>query len=153
MDRALIYGYILSRVNEDLVKYGYKRSGKSKLFYRYFEDGKITCAVEMEKSAFNTEDCCRFTFNAGCIALYNLSGYPKNKLTLETVKLALTTQAGVIRIGHLTDRGDYWWEIDEEILNHVSLEEYYNRYLHDDIIKCACYLDELALKKAWVYKK
>lgn len=147
MDISSIYEYILSRIGEDLATYGYKRSGKSTLFYRYSADKKIGCALEMQKSMFNSPDDYSFTFNLGCIALYNLNGYYKDKLTLETVKLALTFPAGFQRLGNLSRGCDYWWNITDEILSNFSIEEYYNCFLHPDIIKGAEYLDEQARKK------
>ena len=41
MDSAVIYEAILSKVQADLLNYGYTRSGKSTLFYRYSADKKI----------------------------------------------------------------------------------------------------------------
>lgn len=41
MDSSTIYEYILSRVQADLTPYGYSRSGKSALFYRYSADKKL----------------------------------------------------------------------------------------------------------------
>ena len=147
MDINVIYEYILSRIAEDLASYGYKRSGKSTLFYRYSADKKVGCVFEMQKSMFNLPDDYSFTFNLGCIALYNLNGYYKDKLTLETAKLALRYDAGCMRLGHLSRGNDYWWNITDEILSDFSIEEYYNRFLHSDIIKGAEYLDEQARKK------
>ena len=69
MDMTSIYEYILSRIAEDLSQYGYKRSGKGSLFYRYSADKKVACAFEMQKSMFNLPDNYSFTFNLGCIAL------------------------------------------------------------------------------------
>ena len=151
MDITAIYEYILSRIQEDLANYGYSRSGKSGLFYRYSADKKVGCAFEMQKSMFNLPDDYSFTFNLGCIALYNLNGYDKDKLTLKTVKLALTFQVDFQRLGDLCRGNDYWWNITNEILSDFSIEEYYNRFLHADIIKGAEYLDEQARKKESVY--
>ena len=153
MDINVVYEYILSRITEDLLAYGYKRSGKSTLFYRYLSDKKVGCAFEMQKSTFNSPDDYSFTFNLGCIALYNLNGYYKDKLTLDTLKLALTFQAGFQRLGHLSRGHDYWWRITDEILSNYSIEEYYDRFLHCDVIKGAEYLDEQARQKESVYVK
>ena len=153
MDITSIYEYILSRIAEDLLPYGYKRSGKGGLFYRYSEDKKVGCAFELQKSMFNSPDDYSFTFNLGCIALFNLNGYHKDKLTLEALKYSLTVQAGFMRLGHLSRGCDYWWNITDEILNDYSIEEYYNRFLHSDIIKGAEYLSEQARKKESVYTK
>ena len=153
MDNTTIYEYILSRITEDLAPFGYTRSGKSTLFYRYSADGKVACGIQMQKSMCNCPDWYSFTFNLGCIALYNLNGYYKDKLTLETVKLALTFQAGFERLGHLSRGHDYWWNITDEILSDFPTEEYYNRFLHPDIIKGAEYLNEQARKKESVYIK
>ncbi len=89
MDSKAVYDHVLSRVEEDLKHYGYKRSGKGRLFYRYSADGKVGCVFEMQKSAYNTTDSQSFTFNVGCVALYELSGYYKAKLTAEPLKLML----------------------------------------------------------------
>ena len=51
MDVLSVYEYILSRISEDLTPYGYQRSGKSALFYRYSIDKKIGCAFEIVKCA------------------------------------------------------------------------------------------------------
>ena len=56
-------------------------------------------------------------------------------------------------MGHLSRGHDYWWNITDEILNVFSIEEYYNRFLHADIIKGAEYLNEQARKKESVYIK
>ena len=153
MNNIEIYDYILSRVQAELLVFGYSRSGKSGLFYRYSADKKVGCVIEMQKSAFNYPGSYSFTFNLGCIALYNLRGYNKEKLTLSTLKLALTFQAGVERIGILCRGTDYWWDITDEIMKEYSLEEYYDRFIQDDIKKCAAHLDELAAKKEEVYSK
>lgn len=41
MDSAVIYEAFLSKVQADLLNYGYTRSGKSTLFYRYSADKKV----------------------------------------------------------------------------------------------------------------
>ena len=45
MDNAVIYAYILSRVQADLADHGYSRSGKGALFYRYSANKKVSCAL------------------------------------------------------------------------------------------------------------
>ena len=151
MDIVPIYDYILTRISEDLLLYGYKRSGKGVLFYRYSADKKVGCAIEMQKSTFNSPEGYSFTFNLGCVALYDLNDYYEEKLTLKTLKYAAYTPAGVQRLGHLTRGRDYWWEITDEILNDFSIEEYYDRFLRQDIIRGAEYLNEQARKKESVY--
>jgi hypothetical protein len=153
MDMTSIYEYILSRIADDLLPYGYKRSGKGRLFYRYSADKKVGCAFEMQKSMFNFPGDYSFTFNLGCIALYNMNGYYKDKLTLETVKLAANHPQLSARLGHVSRGCDYWWNITDEILHDYSIEEYYTRFLHPDIIKGAEYLSEQARKKESVYTK
>ena len=151
MDHNVIYEYILSRVCQDLEPYGFKRSGKGRFFYRYTANGKVGCMIEMQKSLFNSSESFSFTFNLGCIALYELSGYDKDKLTLELLKRAMGNPYGGIRIGQLCRGGDYWWEISDEIRNTYTIEEYYNRFIQKDMDKAACYLMELAAKKESVY--
>lgn len=63
MGSMSIYEYVLSRITEDLLPYGYKRSGKGTLFYKYSADKKVACAFEMQKSVFNSADDYSFTFN------------------------------------------------------------------------------------------
>ncbi len=156
MDSTAMYDYILSRINDDLSSYGYKRSGKGKMFYRYSADGKVACGIEMQKSILNSPESYSFTFNIGCIALYELPYYYKEKLTLEPLKLALGEPFfGGERLGQLCRGSDYWWEITGEMLNYnsFSIEKYYDIFLHNDIIKCAVHLDELAHKKEQVYQR
>ncbi len=151
VDFAAICEYVLSRVYDDLASYGYKRSGKGKLFYRYTAGGKVGCAVEMKKSMFNSSESFSFTFNISCVALYELKGYAKEKLTLEALKRTAGNSFGGMRIGSLCRGGDYWWEITADIANEYPMEEYYNRFVRNDIEKAACYLEELACKKEQVY--
>lgn len=151
MDINVIYEYILSRITEDLAPYGYKRSGKGTLFYRYSADKKVGCAFEMQKSMFNSPDDYSFTFNLGCIALYNLKEYHKDKLTLEALKLSLFLQTGGKRLGVLSRGSDYWWSINNKTLRKFKIEKYYNQFLQKDIIKGAEYLNEQAQIKERVY--
>ena len=151
MDITSIYEYILSRIDEDLASYGYKRSGKGTLFYRYSADKKVGCAFEMQKSMFNSPDNYSFTFNLGCIALYNLNGYHKDNLTLEALKLSLLLPSGGMRLGVLSRGFDHWWRIDKKTLKKCKIEKYYDQFLHQDIIKGAEYLNDQAQKKESVY--
>ena len=154
MNSTDVYDYILSRVNEDLISYGYKRSGKGKLFYRYSADRKIACGIDMQKKIFNSPEgyYFSFTFDISCIALYELPDFYGEKLTLGQLKLALEdTGFFSERLGFMCRGGDYWWEITDETLRYTTIEEYYNCFLHDDIIKCARYLDEQAHKKESKY--
>ncbi len=150
MDSKEVYDHVLSRVEEDLKHYGYKRSGKGRLFYRYSADGKVGCAFEMQRSAYNTTDSQSFTFNIVCVALYELSGYNKTKLTAEPIKLMLKSTSAE-RLGGISRGYDYWWEFSGKILESFPIEDYYDRFLHADIVKCADYLDELSRKKERVY--
>lgn len=148
MDMTSIYEYILSRIAEDLLRYGYKRSGKGTLFYRYSADRQIACGIQMQKSMYNSPESCSFTFNVGCIDIFELSDYYEEKLTLAPLKLALNSlYGGGIRLGHLSRGHDHWWEISDEILSDLSVEEYYNQFLQADILKCVQYLDEQTHKK------
>lgn len=152
MDSTAMYEYILSRIQEDLLPYGYKRSGKGGLFYRYSCEGKVGCAIEMQKSMFNSPGVYSFTFNLGCVALYELNGYYKDKLSLQPLRLATRSyQSGGMRIGHLCRGRDYWWEITDGILKMFTLEKYYELFVQKDIQKAAEYLDEMAIKKENVY--
>lgn len=153
MEQNSIYEYILSRVQTDLARYGYKRSGKSRFFYQYAVGGKVGCIIEMQKSMFNSPDSYSFTFNLGCIGMYQLLGYQKEKLTLNVLKLALSNPyTGAIRIGQLQRGGDYWWELNENILKMYTLEEYYNRFIQKDIECATECLKKLADEKSLVYK-
>ena len=148
MDASYIYEYVLSRIAEDLSPYGFKRSGKGLLFYRYLVDRRIACGISMQKSLNNSPESHSFTFNTACIALWELCDYYGEKLTLAPLKLALGGLHGGVRIGHLCRGHDFWWEVNDEILRNVSIEEYYDQFLHADIVKCAQYLNEQAEKKA-----
>lgn len=107
----------------------------------------------MQKSINNCTDYYRFTFNIGCICLYDLPGKTADILTLKTLKCAFCDEIGGLRMGQLCKQGDYWWEITDQTLNKLSLEEYYNRFLHADIVKCAKYLDKQAHKKEGIVAK
>lgn len=56
MDVLSVYEYILSRIAEDLTPYGYQKSGKSALFYRYSADKRVGCVFKMQKSINNYTD-------------------------------------------------------------------------------------------------
>lgn len=154
MDMASIYETVLSGIAEDLLPYGFKRSGKGALFYRYSADRRVACGIEMQKSMFNSPESCSFTFNVGCIDIYGLSDYYGEKLTLGPLRLALKSlYGGGVRLGHLCRGYDYWWEITDEMMSDLSAEEYYAQFLHADILKCARYLDEQARKKERRYQE
>ena len=93
MDVLSVYEYILSRISEDLTPYGYQRSGKSALFYRYSIDKKIGCAFEMQKSINNCTDYYRFTFNIGCICLPSKAEFKVGRIysILATSEVSLFT--------------------------------------------------------------
>lgn len=150
IEPAQMYEALLSQMEKDLAEYGYKRSGKSALFYRYFADKKVVCGIEMQKSMFNTLDSYSFTMNLVCIAKYELHGYFQEKLTLSCLKTGLRSPA-VLRMGHLCRGCDYWYELSEEILAEYGLQEYYTRFVRKDIQKSADYLNQLALKKESVF--
>lgn len=148
MDINAIYHYIFSKINDDLAPYGFQRSGKSGLFYRYSANKKVGCAFEMQKSMFNSPECYSFTFNLGCIGLHNIRGYSGDKLTIKTLRYAFYDGT---RLGHLTRGCDYWWEITDEILHDFPIEAYYDQFLHKDVIKAAEILIEQARQKESVY--
>ena len=152
MEHTEIYDYFLSRVQADLSKYGYSRSGKGTLFYRYSADKKVACAIEMQKSAFNYPGSTSFTFNLLCVGIFELSGYSNGRLTVPAIRACLQNAFIAKRIGSLCRGRDYWWKITDEILNMYRLEEYYDRFIQIDIKKSAEYLDELAMKKGHIYR-
>ena len=138
-----IYTYILSRIEEDVLAMGFRRSGKGVLFYRYSADKQIASGIEMQKSAYSSEDHCVFTFNITCIAAHHVSPRPK-QLTLAHIKVALRTKFE--RIGPAWSAGKGWWEITGEYLEEYGLEGYYDRFVRKEILKCGRYLsDKMAL--------
>lgn len=151
MDSAAIYESVLSNVQTELLNYGYTRSGKSTLFYHYSADRKIGCCIEMQKSMFNFEDNYSFTFNLLCIGSYELRGYYDRRLTVSALKTCFSDPFISKRIGTICRGRDYWWEITPEILKNVDPEEYYDRFIKNDIKAAAAYLDELAEKKQSIY--
>ena len=151
MDSTVIYEYLLSRIQEDLANYGYSRSGKSGLFYRYSADKKVGCVIEMQKSMLNSPESYSFTFNLLCVGLYDLDDYFNDRLTISAIRTCLQNPFITERIGVLCRGRDYWWEITDDILSEHSMQAYYDRFILDDIQKSAVYLDEQAGKKESVY--
>ena len=151
MDSAVIYESVLSNVQADLLEYGYARSGKSALFYRYSADKKVGCCIEMQKSMFNFPDNYSFTFNLLCVGLYELDEYYNHKLTVSALKTCLHNPFISERIGIICRGRDYWWRITSDILKNCDPEEYYDRCIKNDIKACAIYLDKLAEKKQMKY--
>jgi len=151
MDSAAIYESVLSRVQTDLLNYGYIRSGKSALFYRYSADRKVGCCIEMQKSMFNFPDSYSFTFNFLCVGADELDGYHDRRLTVSALKACFCNPFISKRIGVLCRGRDYWWEITSDILKNDDPEEYYDKFVQNDIKVCAAYLDELAEKKQMIY--
>ena len=151
MDSTVIYEYLLSRIQEDLANYGYSRSGKSGLFYRYSADKKVGCVIEMQKSMLNSPESYSFTFNLLCVGLYDLDDYFNDRLTISAIRTCLQNPFITERIGVLCRGRDYWWEITDDILSEHSMQAYYDRFILDDIQKSAVYLDEQAEKKESVY--
>ena len=151
MDSTVIYEYLLSRIQEDLANYGYSRSGKSGLFYRYSADKKVGCVIEMQKSMLNSPESYSFTFNLLCVGLYDLDDYFNDRLTISAIRTCLQNPFITERIGVLCRGRDYWWEITDDILSEHSMQAYYDRFILNDIQKSAVYLDEQAEKKESVY--
>ena len=151
MDSTVIYEYLLSRIQEDLANYGYSRSGKSGLFYRYSADKKVGCVIEMQKSMLNSPESYSFTFNLLCVGLYDLDDYFNDRLTISAIRTCLQNPFITERIGILCRGRDYWWEITDDILSEHSMQAYYDRFILNDIQKSAVYLDEQAEKKESVY--
>ena len=151
MDSTVIYEYLLSRIQEDLANYGYSRSGKSGLFYRYSADKKVGCVIEMQKSMLNSPESYSFTFNLLCVGLYDLDDYFNDRLTISAIRTCLQNPFITERIGVLCRGRDYWWEITDDILSEHSMQAYYDRFILNDIQKSAVYLDEQARKKESVY--
>ena len=151
MDSTVIYEYLLSRIQEDLANYGYRRSGKSGLFYRYSADKKVGCVIEMQKSMLNSPESYSFTFNLLCVGLYDLDDYFNDRLTISAIRTCLQNPFITERIGILCRGRDYWWEITDDILSEHSMQAYYDRFILNDIQKSAVYLDEQAEKKESVY--
>lgn len=152
MNNEQIYETILSRIETELKKFGFKRSGKGKLYYRYFADKKVGCGIEMQKSMFNYPGYISFTFNMSCIAMYNIYNYWGDKLNLSILRKSVNCIDGD-RMGTICRGYDYWWVITDEIMNAVTPNEYYDRYLASDIIKSANYLIDLAKEKSKCYEK
>ena len=104
MDSAVIYESVLSNVQADLLEYGYARSGKSALFYRYSADKKVGCCIEMQKSMFNFPDNYSFTFNLLCVGLYELDEYYNHKLTVSALKACIHNPFISERIDKLAEK-------------------------------------------------
>ena len=151
MDSSVIYEYLLSRIQEDLANYGYSRSGKSGLFYRYSADKKVGCVIEMQKSMLNSPESYSFTFNLLCVGLYDLDDYFNDRLTISAIRTCLQNPFITERIGVLCRGRDYWWEITDDVLNEYNLKEFYDNFIQNDIRKSILYLDELAIKKSKKY--
>lgn len=151
MDSAVIYESVLSNVQADLLEYGYARSGKSTLFYRYSADKKVGCCIEMQKSMFNCSDSYSFTFNFLCVGTHELDGFQDRRLTVSALKACFYDPYISERIGIICRGRDYWWEITDDVLENCDLKEYYDRFVKNDIKTCAAYLDDLAEKKQLIY--
>ncbi len=151
MENAEIYESILSKIATELAHFGFQRSGKSALFYRYSHDKRIACALQMQKSMFNGPEGLSFTFNFVCVCVKELRNYSKGQLTLAAVKTALGDFRIFERIGPLCRGKDYWWSITDDILKNISPDEYYDRFLKKDILQTVQHLDIRAEIKAKMY--
>ncbi len=153
MPNSLFYEYMLSRITDQLADFGYSRSGKSALFYRYSADKTVASAIEMQRSIFNSEDSFSFTFNLLCIGLYDLEGFFNDKLTLSAIKGSLKSPFLAERIGIICRGSDYWWTVDEEYIKKYTPEKYYDIFIREDIEKAAKHLDDLFEKKKQKYEE
>ena len=140
MDSTEIYGYILSRVEADLSPCGYSRSGKGALFYRFTADKRVGCAVELQRSLFNSPESYSFTFNLLCVGLRDPDDYYGEKLTVSALRACMKNPYVAERIGPLC-------RITEEFVAEYGLKGYYDRFIQGDMKKCAAYLDGLAAGK------
>lgn len=152
MQNRIFYEHILSKVTDQLEDFGYSRSGKSALFYRYSDDKTVASAIEMQKSILNSEHSFSFTFNLLCIGLYDLEDFFNDKLTVSAIKGNLKSPFLAERIGNICRGSDYWWTIDDEHTNEYTPEKYYDVFIREDIKKAALHLDDLFVKKEKKYE-
>ena len=151
MENEVIYEALLSKVQAELEPFGFKRSGKSTLFYRYSHDKKIACGLQMQKSMFNGPEGLSFTFNLLCICVKELKNYSKEHMTIAAIKAGFGDFRVFERIGSLCRGRDHWWNVTDEILSQYSLEDYYTRFIQKDILKTAQHLDIATEIKVKIY--
>lgn len=145
------YEYILSNIQKRLEKEGYKRSGKSGVFYRYHADKQIACVFGLQKSTLNSSEMLNFTFNLGCITLDEILDADPNfwdsALTLAVLKQALRSVFLTERIGNICRGYDAWYDISEYGLMERCVAQYYTDIIEPDIEKSILHLNELLKNK------
>jgi len=153
---AQIYEYVLSRVQEQLEKDGYKRSGKGTVFYRYHTDKRLACVVGMQKSFDNGPESLFFTFNLDCVTVDEIMeadptffGPALNLTVLKTYLRSILSE----RIGHVCRGGDAWYEVSEYSLMGRKLSQYYDDTIGPDIDMVIKHLNDLVKNKSLRYNE
>ena len=149
------YEYVLSHMQKRLEQEGYKRSGKSGVFYRYHADRRVACILGMQKSMDNFSGISAFTFNVGCITIDEIidaySEFWEWKLNLSVLKQALRSSLSE-RIGFICRGYDAWYDVSELELCGTSIEDYYSGIIEPDIEKTIVHIEQVLKNKLKKYK-
>ena len=86
-------------------KHGYKRSGKSGIFYKYNLDKSNGYLIGFRKSLDNTPDCCLFYILFGNVGINELDniGTSCNNVNLQTLKSMLMNGYSASNYSHKLD--------------------------------------------------
>lgn len=134
---------VMTAIGEALAVFDYRRSGN--LFYRYYEGKKIACAIEVQRSMWNSAESCSFTMNVACITVNDLQIFPRDRLTVKDIRKAfyipkLCQRAGVICYGY-----DAWYELS--LKNQMGTDAYIQQYILPSLAKIQYYLNALLEKR------
>lgn len=97
-----MFDFLVEKIENMLISEGFKRSGKSLLFYRYNEDKTRASAINIQKSRDNTSDCISFSFNHVTVSAKDPAS---DTVTLEAIRKRMTS--GFAYFNHIFELSSY----------------------------------------------
>lgn len=97
-----MFDFLAEKIENKLISEGFKRSGKTLLFYRYNEDKTCASAINIQKSRDNTSDCISFSFNHVVVTAKDLDS---QTVTLEAVRKRMAS--GFAYFNHMFELSSY----------------------------------------------
>ena len=129
------YAKIVELSAQLIEKHGYKKSGKSAIFYKYNSDKSKGYLIGFRKSLDNTPDFCAFNILFGSVGIDELHGFGacRSKVSLQDLKSMLMNGYSTL---------DYSHKLDDIIVKNENVNNYFQLNILPELKKI---LDQLSM--------